>query len=1317
MSAVDTHLGDRPSHAAPPPQLVHFGFLRVVLQKQSDGASWFERVFERKKLRVEVTARSITAYPQRGSHRLWSVPLVQVSKVELAQGTSGVFLLHTTEPISILDGSASKRKTAATLARARHRATHSGGSAHRTYGASEGRYQHASGNQSTGHGTNRKVLGDVVNCEAGSNSEAVVWKAKIEGAVQQSQAAAAKASRRGFINRLQREGFHLLDEVRKSTNKVLWAMRPATTGIVVGLHDHIKPTTAKRPACGFEPIDCCAVPTAPLGRQQGRIDHDNVLKPPFAAMSPAVAAFSQSSPNVLRSINQRRGTVGDDPAAQPLATRREVQASQVDSGSEGSFQSVESEGDTSSDEGADDPVPSSAAKKYLPRPTALKDERDNLMSQKWGNKANESANYGDEEAVSEADDDGMSSSSNSSTESVDVLDLSFRAVAHPKIDQILSASSTPLKLDGAHPGRPPVDVKPVVPASGISQGQANEKNTADAGDLTGARAAGQGRRGSLPESPVPLSAAEFCGTPDARVLRRHMSLTPTKAEMLVSRAEVLSAEKGMALKAATEKSASLQERFGFAAFPTEVPSSPKLGNEIESPLSPCGCEDRSQDTDGFGSRTSSVSTAAAAAAVRARSNTDILANELIFTESEMVDRFLPGQSDLLHTCVPVEYFESLDRMRAYCGAVYNAGSGKLILKDMLKRTLNDIHHQQKVFERQAAATDAEFGRSFLRPENLSPLIRSVRGNLRTVLREQEESLRSELTQLREEIMTAQHCVVKLKTHGDDFRRNISCVAGIIAFNPQFPVRFSDDNSTPRDERQPPVSPHAKEPIASESQNERSPWRLTSAHECGSTPADAKARSCASAPQKNSAPKPAAISDNKEHPDLFAATNHRNLAASVPNSLTDTSVSLSTCGALARGSNAWNTARRDYEQNFFPREPIHVVCGQVVSAHPVVLRNVEASRLVVGGERARLAAKAVGLSPTAVPFSPNKNAESRTFTWQSPEYTVGNVVHVRVAHHSAAHYGKKGLPSPSRAFWTPLLIRPGPAGDMASAEIVYGSDHQPSKDELHGTGSQPSADITGRRRLWRPYRGIESCSSDEGSDHEPDSDVERLDVETSSSRGQANDFPENNVDHVWVPGIITAARDCFQHSTFRQEYDVELLSQSGHGCKVLETRLRLALREFKPQGLSDEAIETALACVHLLHRDQISKFAEEAIYLLDHNTHNCFVRSSQAYGFPSIHASAAGSEAVQFATPLEFDAGLLMEYDVPAAVLRSTSAMMYEVYQGNPTADSLDICREMESSNFKIFQIAVESIVVVSSDPSKAPRLQRWFRHSQTKVAQ
>ena len=110
--------------------------------------------------------------------------------------------------------------------------------------------------------------------------------------------------------------------------------------------------------------------------------------------------------------------------------------------------------------------------------------------------------------------------------------------------------------------------------------------------------------------------------------------------------------------------------------------------------------------------------------------------------------------------------------------------------------------------------------------------------------------------------------------------------------------------------------------------------------------------------------------------------------------------------------------------------------------------------------------------------------------------------------------------------------------------------------------------------------------------------------------------------------------------------------------------------------------------------------------------------TQAYGFPSIHASAAGSEAVQFATPLEFDAGqyyprplsrhcsenaeslanqarfslcsatipdahwfcsvvgLLMEYDVPAAVLRSTSAMMYEVYQGNPTADSLDICREV-----------------------------------------
>ncbi len=42
-------------------------------------------------------------------------------------------------------------------------------------------------------------------------------------------------------------------------------------------------------------------------------------------------------------------------------------------------------------------------------------------------------------------------------------------------------------------------------------------------------------------------------------------------------------------------------------------------------------------------------------------------------------------------------------------------------------------------------------------------------------------------------------------------------------------------------------------------------------------------------------------------------------------------------------------------------------------------------------------------------------------------------------------------------------------------------------------------------------------------------------------------------------------------------------------------------------------------------------------------------------------------------------------------------------------------RQMESSNFKIFQIAVETIVVVSTDRRKPPRIQRWFQHYQTKT--
>ena len=63
---------------------------------------------------------------------------------------------------------------------------------------------------------------------------------------------------------------------------------------------------------------------------------------------------------------------------------------------------------------------------------------------------------------------------------------------------------------------------------------------------------------------------------------------------------------------------------------------------------------------------------------------------------------------------------------------------------------------------------------------------------------------------------------------------------------------------------------------------------------------------------------------------------------------------------------------------------------------------------------------------------------------------------------------------------------------------------------------------------------------------------------------------------------------------------------------------------------------------------------------------------QAYGFPC----ATNSNRTQFATALDFEAGIMMDYSKPAAVIRSSSTMMYEVYMGSPTADSLDLCSEV-----------------------------------------
>jgi hypothetical protein len=40
---------------------------------------------------------------------------------------------------------------------------------------------------------------------------------------------------------------------------------------------------------------------------------------------------------------------------------------------------------------------------------------------------------------------------------------------------------------------------------------------------------------------------------------------------------------------------------------------------------------------------------------------------------------------------------------------------------------------------------------------------------------------------------------------------------------------------------------------------------------------------------------------------------------------------------------------------------------------------------------------------------------------------------------------------------------------------------------------------------------------------------------------------------------------------------------------------------------------------------------------------------------------------------------------------------------------------VETSNYHIFEVAVESVLVVSTDRSRPPRLQRWFKHYQAKL--
>ena len=48
--------------------------------------------------------------------------------------------------------------------------------------------------------------------------------------------------------------------------------------------------------------------------------------------------------------------------------------------------------------------------------------------------------------------------------------------------------------------------------------------------------------------------------------------------------------------------------------------------------------------------------------------------------------------------------------------MYNAGNGKLILKDMLKRPVQDVEKQIELFVKQLAATDKTFGTHCVRPE-------------------------------------------------------------------------------------------------------------------------------------------------------------------------------------------------------------------------------------------------------------------------------------------------------------------------------------------------------------------------------------------------------------------------------------------------------------------------------------------------------------------------------------------------------------------------------------------------------------------------
>ena len=290
---------------------IHTGQVNVFLQRgSSQKKNWLERVLERRKVRLVLSSHVFSAFT-KDSSRLWSVPLTNVLRVTLQPDPlekSGRFVVHTIEPISVVDRSVRKRSSTR-AARERERV--------RMPLSAQASDKVVSPKNTQG--------GDAIVMQAGSRDDAKLWVERLDKALADSVDSAEKEKLQNAISLLQAEGYKLMDKVRMQSNTVLWSMRSAVAGVVVDIFKTCDESTEA--SCGHcsDEAKANTTPVKPTRTASGAETPGSDSN----VESPTPSTSKKSSPIVrqLRSVRRMSLNRMFDPSILDLSTSRMVSPS------------------------------------------------------------------------------------------------------------------------------------------------------------------------------------------------------------------------------------------------------------------------------------------------------------------------------------------------------------------------------------------------------------------------------------------------------------------------------------------------------------------------------------------------------------------------------------------------------------------------------------------------------------------------------------------------------------------------------------------------------------------------------------------------------------------------------------------------------------------------------------------------------------------------------------------------------------------------------------------------------------------------------